>query len=67
VVVVFALQDETGNSLSSDIEFAILYKTGIRNVLTRICGFDEKKDKQLLEEAEKMDKEIAGFSIKLKQ
>jgi hypothetical protein len=34
--------------------------------MIRICGFDEIRDKKLIEEAEKMDKKIAGFSINLK-
>ena len=63
----FRATSENGKIFPGDIEFAAIYESGIRNVLTRICGFDEKKDKQLIEEAEKMDKEIAGFSIKLKQ
>jgi mannitol-1-phosphate 5-dehydrogenase len=63
----FRATSENGKIFPGDIEFAAIYESGIRNVLTRICGFDEKKDKQLIEQAEKMDKEIAGFSIKLKQ
>jgi mannitol-1-phosphate 5-dehydrogenase len=63
----FRATDENGKMLPADIEFAEIYKTGIRNVMIRICGFDEIRDKKLIEEAEKMDKKIAGFSINLKQ
>lgn len=54
----FRATDEIGNSLPSDIEFAAIYETGIKNVLTRICGFDEINEKEVIEEAEKMDKGI---------
>ena len=52
----FRATGEDGKMLGSDIEFAEIYKTGIRNVLTRICGFDEVRDKVVIEEAEKLDK-----------
>ena len=57
----FRATDETGNSLPSDIQFIEIYKTGIKNILTRICGFDEITEKEVIEEAEKMDKEIDFF------
>ena len=62
----FRATDENGKMFPADIEFAEIYKTGIRNVMIRICGFDEIRDKKLIEETEKMDKKIAGFSINLK-
>ncbi|TNF42415.1 MAG: mannitol-1-phosphate 5-dehydrogenase [Bacteroidetes bacterium] len=63
----FRATGENGKMFQGDIEFAAIYETGIRNVLTRICGFDEKNDKQLIWEVEKMDKEIAGLLINRKQ
>lgn len=54
----FRAAGEDGKMLQSDIEFAQIYETGIRNVLTGICGFDEIGDKLLIEKAVKMDKEI---------
>ena len=57
----FRATGEEGRMLDSDIEFAQIYKTGIRNVMTQICGFDEINDKEVIEEAEKMDKRIDFF------
>jgi mannitol-1-phosphate 5-dehydrogenase len=57
----FRATDENGKMFSADIEFDYIYKTGIRNVLTQICGFDEIMDKQVIEEAEKIDKELDVF------
>ena len=54
----FRAAGEGGKMLQSDIEFAQIYETGIRNVLTDVCGFEEIGDKLLIEEAGKMDKEI---------
>ena len=54
----FRAAGEDGKMLQSDIEFAQIYETGIRNVLTDVCGFEEIGDKLLIEEAGKMDKEI---------
>jgi mannitol-1-phosphate 5-dehydrogenase len=63
----FRATGQNGKMFPGDIEFATIYETGIRNVMIRICGFDEIRDKAIILEAEKMDKEIAGFSISLKQ
>jgi mannitol-1-phosphate 5-dehydrogenase len=54
----FRATDENGKMFPADIEFAEIYKAGTRNVLTLICGFNEISNKKLIEEAEKMDKEI---------
>lgn len=35
----FRATDEDGKMLPADLEFAMLYDTGIQNVLTRVCGF----------------------------
>jgi mannitol-1-phosphate 5-dehydrogenase len=63
----FSGKDEDGKMLQADIEFTSIYETGIRNVMIRICGFDEIRDEAIIQEAEKMDKEIASLSINLKQ
>ena len=55
----FRATGEDGKMLGTDIEFAEIYNTGIRNVLTRICCFDEVRDKKLIEEAEKMGKNLS--------
>jgi mannitol-1-phosphate 5-dehydrogenase len=54
----FRATDENGKMLDSDIKFAQIYKTGIRNVMTQICGFDEIRDKVVIEEADELDMEI---------
>lgn len=53
----FRATDENGKLLASDIEFAKIYETGIRNVLTCICGFNEIQDNQVIEEAVEIDME----------
>jgi len=63
----FRAAAEDGKMLQADIEFTSIYETGIRNVMIRICGFDEIRDEAIIQEAEKMDKEIASLSINLKQ
>jgi mannitol-1-phosphate 5-dehydrogenase len=57
----FRATDEDGKMLDSDIKFAQKYNADIRNVMTRICGFVEISEKEVIEEAEKMDKEIDFF------
>lgn len=57
----FRATGEDGKMLDSDIKFARIYNTGIRNVLIRICGFDEVRDETVIQEAEKMDREIDFF------
>lgn len=54
----FRATDEDGKMLDSDIKFAQIYKTGIRNVMTQICGFDEIRDKVVIEKADGLDMEI---------
>jgi mannitol-1-phosphate 5-dehydrogenase len=44
----FRATDENGNLFPADIEFDRIYKTGIRNILTKICGFNEKKDAEII-------------------
>jgi mannitol-1-phosphate 5-dehydrogenase len=47
----FRAQDEDGNMLKEDIEFANLYNTGIENVLTTVCGFDSFENVGLFRDA----------------
>jgi mannitol-1-phosphate 5-dehydrogenase len=54
----FRATDENGKMHPGDEKFSRLYQTGLRNVLSKICGFDEIKDSELIEEAEKMDKRL---------
>jgi mannitol-1-phosphate 5-dehydrogenase len=54
----FQQVDEDGIRLASDIEFAEYYAQGIKNVLIKICGFDEVRDLKIIKEAEKMDLEL---------
>ena len=54
----FRAKGEDGKMHPSDIELAGIYQTGIRKVLTRICGFDESKDKKLIEQAEEIDNNL---------
>jgi len=53
----FRASDEIGNRLNTDIQFEKLYKSGLNNVLTLICGFDEIKHKELFKTATIIDKE----------
>ena len=53
----FRAAAEDGKMLQADIEFTSIYETGIRNVLTDICGFDEIRDKHLIAEAAEMNRE----------
>jgi mannitol-1-phosphate 5-dehydrogenase len=62
----FRATGQNGKMFPGDIEFATIYETGIRNVLIRICGFDEIRDKAIIQEAEKMDNEIVGLLINRK-
>jgi len=57
----FRATDEKGNLFPADIEFNLIYKTGIRNVLTKICGFDEKKDAEIIVELEKYTNSLSGI------
>jgi len=54
----FRQVNEDGNRLVADIEFSKHYAKGLRNILTKTCGFDEIKDIRIIEEAEKMDVDL---------
>jgi mannitol-1-phosphate 5-dehydrogenase len=52
----FGATDEDKKSLDSDREFMQNYAKGIKNVLTSICGFDEKNDSEVISKAIVLDK-----------
>ncbi|MFO7621689.1 MAG: hypothetical protein R6W81_10575 [Bacteroidales bacterium] len=54
----FRAADENGNMMAEDIEFIRLYKKGLRAILTRVCGFDEKSDRELIDLAEEFDRSL---------
>lgn len=54
----FRATDENGKMLPADEKFSQMYQTGLRNVLSEICGFDETADKEIIAKAEKMEKTI---------
>ncbi len=54
----FRATNEEGKLFPADAEFDQLYKTGIRNVLTEICGFDEKNDAAIINRLQKLDKKL---------
>lgn len=54
----FRATGEDGKMLLSDIEFDRIYKTGIRKVMTQICGFDETKDKNVIKEGEEINSNL---------
>jgi hypothetical protein len=52
----FRATDENEKMHPADENFSQLYQTGLRNVLAKICTFDEITDSGLIEEAEKTEK-----------
>jgi mannitol-1-phosphate 5-dehydrogenase len=54
----FRAPNESGKIHPHDESFSRLYQTGLRNVLSKICTFDEIKDSGLIEEAEKIEKRL---------
>jgi mannitol-1-phosphate 5-dehydrogenase len=54
----FRAADENGKMLDSDIEFAQIYQSGIKNIFIKICGFDEIKDKDLIDKAVQSDRKL---------
>ncbi len=54
----FRAKDENGNMLARDVEFISHFNKGIKHVLISVCGFDEKKDKEIIENAEKINNNI---------
>ncbi len=51
----FRAKDEAGNLLPADLEFAVIYAKGIKNVMTTVCGFDERIDNKVINEAIELD------------
>ncbi len=54
----FRATDEAGNLLAADMEFAAFYAKGVSNVMTSICGFDERADQDLIANASELDKSL---------
>lgn len=54
----FRATDESGNLLPADVEFAAIFAKGIKEVMTIVCGFDEKKDMEVIEKAIELDKTL---------
>jgi len=44
--------------LKNDLEFVKLYQKGIKTILTTICGFDEFRNKKILDKAQSIDKQF---------
>jgi len=51
----FKAKDENEKMHPKDESFSQLYQSGLKNVLSKICKFDEISDKKLIEGAEKID------------
>ena len=51
----FGATDETGNRLTSDLEFDSIYAKGIKEVLTSVCGFDEVIHREVIAKAILLD------------
>ncbi|MGC9354024.1 MAG: hypothetical protein ACP5D9_09310, partial [Mariniphaga sp.] len=54
----FRAKDENGKMHPADEKFSQLYQNGFRNVLSKICKFDERTDSELIEEAERIEKRL---------
>ena len=54
----FRATGENGDMMAEDIEFISLYKKGLRTILTGVCGFDEKSDKELIALAEEQEQNL---------
>jgi len=54
----FRATDENGNMLTEDIEFFAHYNNNIKSIMTKICGFDEIRNRQLFIEAEDINKKL---------
>lgn len=56
----FRATDQEGQMLAPDKEFSILYKKGIKSILTNVCGFNESDHRDLIRETEKLDRQLRG-------
>ncbi len=54
----FRARDEEGNLFPGDKEFDVILQKGIPYVMTNICGFNPRKDKEVIQQAVEIDKEI---------
>lgn len=54
----FSAKNENGKMHPHDESFYQLYQTGLRNVLSKICKFDEITDSELFEKADKIEKKL---------
>ncbi len=54
----FNATDEAGNRLPSDLGFDKIYKKGIDEVLTSVCGFDKVADQEVISEAIILDSSL---------
>ncbi len=59
----FRAKDEDGNMFKDDIGFLDRFNTDIPLILKEISGFSANTDKQLIEEAEQIDREIKRFGF----
>ncbi len=50
----FRAKNENGEMHPADEKFSQLYRTGLKTILTRMCGFDPEKEKTLIEKVEKI-------------
>jgi mannitol-1-phosphate 5-dehydrogenase len=57
----FRRTDEDGKSLPSDLEFFKLREEGIRNILTKVCGFDKINDQQIIIDIEDIERNIKSY------
>ena len=63
----FRATDEEGKMLKDDSAFALIYKQGIRSVLSLVCGFDETNNDSLFREAERIDIILRDKGIQFKK
>ncbi len=54
----FMATDHDGNIHPADVEFAQIYQTGIRNVLSLVCEFNDREDEMILTEASRIELKI---------
>lgn len=54
----FRAKDENGKMYPADEKFSQWYQNGLRNVLAKICTFDERTDNELIINAERIKKRL---------
>jgi mannitol-1-phosphate 5-dehydrogenase len=60
----FRAKDEDGNAFKGDLDFEKSFRKGLKQVLTKLCGFNERNDSQLIIQAEIIDKHLVRSRIK---